>query len=93
MYDISILFYLVCTDDEKSKHLIEVENQYCKECTTREQWLYRMEVASRMKDFSKLTQLITQYVNFIGHKQCCYVDVGRWVPFLQDQTSILLSSY
>lgn len=93
MYDISILFYLVCTDDERSKHLIEFENQYCKECTTREQWLYRMEVASRMKDFSKLTQLITQYVNFIGHKQCCYVDIERWLPFLQDQASILLSSY
>ena len=83
----------MCNEDEISKHLIEFENQYCKECTTREQWLYRMEVASRMKDFSKLTQLITQYVNFIGHKQCCYVDVERWLPFLQDQTSILLSSY
>ena len=56
----------MCNEDEISKHLIEFENQYCNECTTREKWLYKMEIASRMKDFSKLTHLITQYVDFIG---------------------------
>lgn len=76
-------------DEEAAKRLADFESQYCSECNTREKWLFKMEVASRLKDVSKLTHFITQYVDFIGHKQCCYVDVERWLPCLQGHAGMV----
>lgn len=55
---------------------------------TRELWLLRLEVCARAVQMGKkeretLAQMMRRYVQFIGHKPCCYSDLERWLDLLQ----------
>lgn len=74
----------MCLPEVAIKRLVSFEEKYCENCSTREKWLYRMEVASRAQKIPELVELVMGYCNFIGHKQCCYVDLERWLPLLKE---------
>lgn len=72
--------------DDALSNLTAFEAKYCETRETREKWLYKLELASRKGDKNVLVDLITHYIDYIGHKQCCYPDLERWLPMIREDT-------
>ena len=77
--------FIVCEDP--CARLESFKEKYCQECTTREKWLFQLEVASRFKK-DELVTLIKGYISYIGHKPCCFVDLERWLPAIKEKAGI-----
>lgn len=65
------------------KRLTTFEASFSGDCSKREQWFLKMEIASRGEKKQELVELIKGYCTYIGHKQCCAVDLERWLPAVQ----------
>lgn len=86
MYELFYNCTLVIDHDDALSNLTAFETKYCETCETREKWLYKLELASRKGDKKVLVDLITHYIDYIGHKQCCYPDLERWLPMIREDT-------
>lgn len=84
MYTIQIEFKIVFAKEEALKRLVAFKDQFCGDLSKREQWFVQFEAASRSSDKTELVDCIKKYCSFIGHKQCCYADLERWLPLVKE---------
>lgn len=89
---------IVLPQQEALERVDHFQHLFCQTPMTREKWLFILEATAHEIRCGKsvkstLAQTIIDYVNYIGHKQCCYCDLERWLDDVKgDADSIELIS-